>query len=51
MTASSLLVLAETVACRFSTTSNKFWLICGGMSLILVVEASVKGTTKNLSPT
>jgi hypothetical protein len=31
---------AETAACKFSTTSNRFWLICGGMSLIPVVGAS-----------
>jgi hypothetical protein len=43
MTASSLLVLlgsVETVACRFSTTSSRFWLMCGRTSLILVVGAS-----------
>jgi hypothetical protein len=43
MTASSSLVLsgsAEVAACRFSTTSSRFWLICGGTSLIPVVEAS-----------
>jgi hypothetical protein len=44
MTASSsssvLSGLAETAVHRFLTTSNKFWLICGGTSLILVVGAS-----------
>jgi hypothetical protein len=43
MTASSSSVLlgsAETAACKFLTTSNRFWLICGRMSLILVVGAS-----------
>jgi hypothetical protein len=30
----------ETAACKFSTTSSKFWLIYGRTSLILVVGAS-----------
>jgi hypothetical protein len=43
MIASSSSVLsgsAETAACRFLTTSSRFWLICSGTSLILVVGAS-----------
>jgi hypothetical protein len=34
----------ETAACKFSTTSNRFWLICGGTSLIPVVGASGMAT-------
>jgi hypothetical protein len=43
MIASSSLVLlgsVETAACKFLITSNRFWLICGGTSLIPVVGAS-----------
>jgi hypothetical protein len=32
--------LAEMAACRFSTTSNRFWLMCGGTALIPVIGAS-----------
>jgi hypothetical protein len=34
--------LVEMVVCRFSTTSSRFWLMCGGTSLIPVV-AGVNG--------
>jgi hypothetical protein len=43
MITSSLAVLSgsvETAVCKSSTTSNRFWLMCGGMSLIPVVGAS-----------
>jgi hypothetical protein len=47
MMASSSSVLsgsAETAACKFSTTSSKFWLICSETSLIPVVGASGMAT-------
>jgi hypothetical protein len=31
-------------SCKFSTTSSKFWLICSGTSLILMVGASGMAT-------
>jgi hypothetical protein len=40
MRASSLSVLSglvEMAACRFSTTSSRFWLMCSGTSLIPLV--------------
>jgi hypothetical protein len=43
MTASLSSVLSgsvKTAACKFLTTSKRFWLICSGTSLIPVVGAS-----------